>query len=62
MNPVAFWVLGLLCIAVEVWCAVTGFKDGVSAAAIAGFGVIGVDWLLTRADRYEEFAEAGEEG
>ncbi|AJF64962.1 hypothetical protein [Streptomyces vietnamensis] len=61
MNPLVFWVLGLLCIAVEIWCAVTGIKDGVSVAAIAGFGVIGVDRLLLRADRCEEFAEAGEE-
>ncbi|MEU7699235.1 hypothetical protein [Streptomyces sp. NPDC039028] len=61
MNTVAFWVLGLLCIAVEIWGAVTGLRDVVHVAAIAGFGVIGVDRLLLRADRYEEFAEAGEE-
>ena len=61
MNAIAYYVLLALCIGVEIWGAVTGFNDVMYVGAIAAFGMWGVDRLLLRADRYEEFVEAGEE-
>ncbi|MFI1809904.1 hypothetical protein ACH414_06125 [Streptomyces sp. NPDC020422] len=61
MNTIAYYVLLTLCIGVEIWGALTGMNDLMNVGAIAAFGVLGVDRLLLRADRYEEFAEAGEE-
>ncbi|MFE6071234.1 hypothetical protein [Streptomyces sp. NPDC056525] len=61
MNRLTYWLLIALCLAVEVWGQVIGNRDLVLVGAIAGFGVIAVARLLYRADRYEEFAEAGEE-
>ncbi|MFI8911764.1 hypothetical protein ACIGW4_09115 [Streptomyces sp. NPDC053513] len=61
MNTIAYYVLLSLCIGVEIWGAVAGMNDVMFVGAIAAFGVWGVDRLLLRADRYEEFAGAGEE-
>ncbi|MEU4065888.1 hypothetical protein AB0F25_26295 [Streptomyces wedmorensis] len=61
MNTIALWVLGILCIAVEVLGLVIGNRDVHYLGAIAVCGVIGVNHLLHRADRDEEFLEAGEE-
>ncbi|MGW4050768.1 hypothetical protein ACWENA_08040 [Streptomyces sp. NPDC004779] len=61
MNRFVFWILGILCIAVEIWGLVIDNRDVHHLGAIAALGVIGVDRLLHRADRYQEFAEAGEE-
>ncbi|MFC9339628.1 hypothetical protein ACFT0G_02425 [Streptomyces sp. NPDC057020] len=61
MNRLTYWLLIGLCAAVEAWGQVIGNRDVLLIGAIAGFGVIAVARLLYRADRYEEFAEAGEE-
>ncbi|MFI9290828.1 hypothetical protein [Streptomyces gardneri] len=61
MNRIAFWALMSLCVTAEVWGLVIDNRDIHYLGAIAGFGVIGVNYLLHRADRYEEFVEAGEE-
>ncbi|MFE1379230.1 hypothetical protein ACFW6S_09840 [Streptomyces sp. NPDC058740] len=61
MNTIAYYVLLTLCIGVEIWGAVIGMNDVMFVGAIVAFGVWGVDRLLLRADRYEEFFEAGEE-
>lgn len=61
MNRFVFWVLGILCIAVEVWGLVIDNWDVHYLGAFAALGVIAVDRLLLRADRCQEFAEAGEE-
>ncbi|MFD3334104.1 hypothetical protein ACFWV1_15865 [Streptomyces sp. NPDC058700] len=61
MNTIAYRLLLVLCVAVEVWGVVIGVQDVTLVGAIAALGVIGVDRLLLRADRYEEFVEAGEE-
>ncbi|MFF5788206.1 hypothetical protein ACFY8P_24990 [Streptomyces sp. NPDC012693] len=61
MNRLTYWLLIALCLAVEVWGQIVGNRDIVLVGAIAGFGVIGVARLLYRAERYEEFAGAGEE-
>ncbi|WP_371635615.1 hypothetical protein OG988_12775 [Streptomyces zaomyceticus] len=61
MNRLTYWLLITLCAAVEVWGQIIGNRDILWIGAIAGFGVIAVARLLYHADRYEEFAEAGEE-
>ncbi|MEU1863257.1 hypothetical protein [Streptomyces gardneri] len=61
MSRIVFWALMSLRVAAEVWGLVIGNRDVHCLGAIAGFGVIGVNCLLHRADRYEEFVEAGEE-
>ncbi|MCX2179938.1 hypothetical protein KV205_05250 [Streptomyces sp. SKN60] len=61
MNSIAYRLLLVLCVATEIWGIAIDAKDVTLVGAIAGCGVIGVDRLLLRADRYEEFAEAGEE-
>ncbi|MFD3535562.1 hypothetical protein [Streptomyces sp. NPDC058664] len=62
MNTLAYYrLLLVLCVAAEVWGVVIGVQDVALVGAIAALGVIGVDRLLLRADRYEEFVEAGEE-
>ncbi|MGW4743924.1 hypothetical protein ACWEPR_03860 [Streptomyces sp. NPDC004290] len=61
MNTIAFYVLLVLSIGVEIWGAVIGVNDVMFIGAMAAFGVWGVDRLLLRADAYEEFFEAGEE-
>ncbi|MFD3569685.1 hypothetical protein [Streptomyces sp. NPDC058667] len=57
MNRLAFWLLIGLCVAVEVWGLVIDNRDVHYLGAIAGFGVVGVNYLLLRADE----DEAGEE-
>ncbi|MFD3728272.1 hypothetical protein [Streptomyces sp. NPDC058671] len=61
MNTLAYYLLLSLCVGVEIWGQIIGVQDLTYVGAIAALGVIGVDRLLLRADRYEEFAEAGEE-
>ncbi|MEV7566360.1 hypothetical protein [Streptomyces tanashiensis] len=61
MNTLTYWLLLALCVAVEVWGQVIDNQDVTLVGAFAGFGVIAVARLLYRADRCEEFAEAGEE-
>ncbi|MFF7438708.1 hypothetical protein [Streptomyces sp. NPDC008122] len=61
MNRIVFWALVALCVGVEIWGQVIGVQDINLLGLIAGLGVIGVDCLLHRADRCEEFVEAGEE-
>ncbi|MFG3486621.1 hypothetical protein [Streptomyces sp. NPDC047972] len=61
MNRLTYWLLIALCAAVEVWGQIIGNRDLFLIGAMAGFGVIAVARLMYRADRYEEFAEAGEE-
>ncbi|MFH8575731.1 hypothetical protein [Streptomyces zaomyceticus] len=61
MNTIAYWLLLALSFGVEVWGLVIDLQDLTLLGAIAAFGVLGVDRLLLRADRYEEFDEAGEE-
>ncbi|MDX2564172.1 hypothetical protein PV371_31615 [Streptomyces sp. TX20-6-3] len=61
MNRLTYWLLIALCAAVEIWGQVIGNRDVLWIGAIAGVGVIAVARLLHRADRYEEFAETGEE-
>ncbi|MFD7980851.1 hypothetical protein [Streptomyces sp. NPDC059071] len=61
MNAIAYYALLALFVGVEIWGVVIGVRDLTSAGAFAAFGVIAVDRLLLRADRYEEFVEAGEE-
>ncbi|MFJ3769831.1 hypothetical protein ACIPQJ_32810 [Streptomyces sp. NPDC090082] len=61
MNRLTYWLLIALCLAVEVWGQIIGNRDVTFVGLFAGLGVIAVARLLYRADRYEEFAEAGEE-
>ncbi|MFD8639524.1 hypothetical protein ACFV14_04355 [Streptomyces zaomyceticus] len=61
MNAIAYWLLMALAFGVQVWGQVIDLQDLTLLGIIAAFGVLGVDRLLLRADRYEEFAEAGEE-
>ncbi|MFG3038110.1 hypothetical protein ACGFYZ_14490 [Streptomyces sp. NPDC048330] len=61
MNRVVFWALMALCVGVEIWGLVIDNRDVHYLGAIAGCGVIGINHLLHRADRYEEFVEAGEQ-
>ncbi|MFJ2098378.1 hypothetical protein ACIOHR_14410 [Streptomyces anulatus] len=61
MNTLAYYLLLILCVGVEIWGQVIGLQDLTYAGAFAALGVIAVDRLLLRADRYEEFAGAGEE-
>ncbi|MFD3725295.1 hypothetical protein [Streptomyces sp. NPDC058671] len=61
MNRLTYWLLIVLCAAVEVWGQVIGNRDIVLVGAIAGFGVVAIARLLYRADRCGGFAEAGEE-
>ncbi|MGW5776046.1 hypothetical protein [Streptomyces sp. NPDC003863] len=61
MNTVAYWLLIALAVAVEAWGQVIDNQDLTLAGLFAGLGVVAVHRLLLRADRYEEFDEAGEE-
>ncbi|MER7515917.1 hypothetical protein [Streptomyces sp. NPDC126499] len=61
MSRIVFWPLMALCIAVEIWGLVIDNRDVHYLGAIAGLGVIVVNRLLLRADRYKEFVKAGEE-
>ncbi|MGA5067590.1 hypothetical protein ACPB9E_28095 [Streptomyces exfoliatus] len=60
MNRFVFWALMALCIGVEVWGLIIDNRDVHYLGAITGFGVIGVNHLLHRADAHEQF-KAGEE-
>ncbi|WP_435057540.1 hypothetical protein [Streptomyces sp. bgisy060] len=61
MNLIAYWTLLALCVGVEIWGQVIGVQDLTFTGFFAGLGVVAVHRLLLRADRYQEFAEAGEE-
>ncbi|WP_327162045.1 hypothetical protein [Streptomyces zaomyceticus] len=61
MNAIPYWPLMALSFGVQVWGLVIDLQDLTLLGAIAAFGVLGVDRLLLRADRDEEFADAGEE-
>ncbi|MEV7371927.1 hypothetical protein AB0O51_13705 [Streptomyces sp. NPDC090301] len=61
MNTLTYWLLLALCVAVEIWGQSIDNQDVTLVGVFAGLGVIAVARLLYRADRYEEFAEAGEE-
>ncbi|WP_030688388.1 hypothetical protein [Streptomyces globisporus] len=62
MNRIVFWLLVLPCAAAVAWGAAISNWDLIGLGAFAEVGVIGVNFLLIRADECEEFAEAGEEG
>ncbi|MFE5628053.1 hypothetical protein [Streptomyces sp. NPDC056543] len=53
MNRIVFWALMVLCVGVEVWGLVIDNRDIHYLGAIVGFGVIGVNYVLHRADAYE---------
>ncbi|MET9728485.1 hypothetical protein [Streptomyces zaomyceticus] len=61
MNTLTYWFLIVVCVAVEIWGHVIGNQDVTLVGVFAGLGVAAVACLLYRADRYEEFFEAGEE-
>ncbi|MFF0426979.1 hypothetical protein ACFYUJ_21510 [Streptomyces sp. NPDC004520] len=61
MNLITYWALIALCVGIEVWGQIIGVQDLTLAGLFAGLGVIAVHRLLLRADRFEEFTEAGEE-
>lgn len=61
MNPLTYWALIAVCVGVEIWGRAAGVRDLTLTGFFAGLGVVAVHRLLLRADRCQEFAEAGEE-
>ncbi|MFI8256953.1 hypothetical protein [Streptomyces filamentosus] len=61
MNPLTYWALIALCVGVEIWGQAAGVQDLTLTGFFAGLCVVAVHRLLRRADRCQEFAEAGEE-
>ncbi|MGY3335932.1 hypothetical protein ACVW0K_002031 [Streptomyces filamentosus] len=61
MNPLTYWALIALCVGVEIWGQAADVRDLTVTGFFAGLGVVAVHRLLHRADRCQEFAEAGEE-
>ncbi|WP_435238648.1 hypothetical protein [Streptomyces sp. YPW6] len=61
MNSLTYWALIALCVGVEIWGQAAGVRDLTLTGFFAGLGVVAVHRLLHRADRCQEFAEAGEE-
>ncbi|MEU6165387.1 hypothetical protein [Streptomyces tanashiensis] len=61
MNRLTYWLLIALCAGVEIWGQIIDNQDVTWVGLFAGLGVIAIARLPYRADRHEEFAEAGEE-
>ncbi|MFI8101644.1 hypothetical protein [Streptomyces sp. NPDC086023] len=53
MNRIVFWALVAPCVVAVVWGALNGNQDLVSLGVIAEAIVIGVNYLLIRADEHE---------
>ncbi|MFF8599526.1 hypothetical protein ACF065_26035 [Streptomyces sp. NPDC015232] len=58
MNRIVFWMLVLPCVAVAAWGGAIGNWDLMGLAAFTEAGVIGVNYLLVRADECEDGGES----